>query len=194
MIKRILYFSLIFSLCCLTNCKDDTDQVTQAEVVILKNDGFQAGQSVQFQVGNKIGDQMASRLGPINETFSVKKVHLFWGGKDENEDFMLRIYQDNGTVDPGPELFSKQISLPANDTELQTIDLSREGIRVMGGGTIRVSVEMQSDGAPSIAKDEGSTRVNEKNFAKRKDGSWTLMDDSNLMGNWIIRAEIVKEI
>ena len=160
--------------------------------VILKNDGFVAGQAVGFQSAFRSGEIGASRFtppGPFPQ--QITRVQLLYGGGVPGPDTItLRIWDDSaGTADPGTPLFSADYVLDASDTVMQEIDLGAAALMV--SGPFRVGVQFQHDNVPSIARDTDGTNNPGSNFIY--DLTTTQWYDSSTVGvagDWVIRAGV----
>lgn len=162
----------------------------RAATITLQNDGFVSGDSASFQSGFASGEIGAATLGPVNETFQLTKIHFLFGPVGTADATVtVRIYMDSGTATPGAQIYNADYSItPANDA-MHEIDLTAENVTVLGGGSIRVGLEVQHAGAPGIARDDDGSIQPQRNWIFSQ-SSWTDSNDLGLQGDWIIRAEV----
>ncbi len=156
----------------------------------LRNDGFESGDTVQFQQGFVVGEIGASRLtATISCPCSLQHVDLLFGGVATTQPVTLRIWQDDGTSNaPGAPIFSADYSLVGSNTQMQQFDLSADGIVVPQ--SFRVGLEVQHSGLPSIAADTDLTITEERNFILADGFGWVRSSFFFLAGDWIIRATV----
>ena len=158
-----------------------------ASAELLRNDGWEDGQNAAFQGGFAVGEIGASRLVPTGSgPFALNDVELLFGGVSGQRTVTLRIWDDsNLTNNPGPEIFSGDYILTGANDAINVIDLSGEGIVI--NGPIRVGIEFQHSGLPSIARDDDGTIDITRNFIYTS-GTWFRSNLFGLTGDWIIRA------
>ena len=165
-------------------------RVAGAATTERKNDGFTDGSSAGFQGGFASGEQGASTLGPVNETFTVSKIRLLYGPDDAADTVTLNVYEDTGGADPGAILYTGDIQItPATDA-MSEVDLSAENVTMVGGGSIRVAFQFSHTGYPCIARDDDGSITPGRNWIYTN-GSWVLSGSQGLIGDWIIRADAV---
>jgi hypothetical protein len=121
----------------------------------------------------------------------VENVQFLFGGTEDTQTVTLIIYTESGDPVPGEVLFSSDYVLTGNNSAMQLIDLSFDDIAV-DGGSIRVSVQFQHDGLPSLAYDTdgivpGSSRLNVTDLG------WEEASSLGLIGDLIIRALVLVE-
>ena len=180
------------------SCKkeDKEIEVQKTQTVNLQIDGYTDGGDKNFIQTVLIGEEVAITLGPVNNTFQIVSVDFLFGGTGNNpvtRNIILKIYKDNGTVDPGDLLFSSNYTIASSLTVIHKIDISDENVKVSGGGSIRVSFEMTDEiGFPSFAQEYDGEYFITKNWIKEPNGTWKSNDTFGLNGNWVIRA-VVKE-
>jgi hypothetical protein len=164
-----------------------------AATIELKNDGFVDGANVSFMGGFAVGEQGASTLGPVNETFTVSKVRLLFGpGPGNPVTVTLNVFEDIGGSDPGAVLYMGDVQIiPASDA-MSEIDLSADNVTLVGGGSIRVAVQFQHGGPPAIARDDDGSIQAGRNWIYTL-GSWFDSQTLALTGDWIIRADAVTQ-
>ena len=160
-----------------------------AAIVLLQNDGFVDGASVGFQQGFAAGEQGAVTLGPVADSFQLNNVQLLFGPSGGAQTVTLRIFQDTGSPQPGPELFSGDFQLMPAPDSTQILDLSGEGL-ILGPGLFRVSIEFQHTGLPSIARDDDGTNTSGRNWINAQGIGWIASGTLGVSGDWIIRAEV----
>ena len=192
----IIYVALfmIFFISC--KKEDKEIEVQKTQTVNLQIDGYTDGGDKNFIQTVLIGEEVAITLGPVNNTFQIVSVDFLFGGTGNNpvtRNIILKIYKDNGTVDPGDLLFSSNYTIASSLTVIHKIDISDENVKVSGGGSIRVSFEMTDEiGFPSFAQEYDGEYFITKNWIKEPNGTWKSNDTFGLNGNWVIRA-VVKE-
>ncbi len=158
----------------------------------LQNDSFVPGGAVSAQQGFIVGEEAAATLGPIASTGTLDRVQLFLGviGAPAATNVTLKIYQEVGTTDPGPEIFSDTFVLNPSNTSLQDIDLSADNVVVNGGSTIRVSIQFDViPGGVGPAHDVGSV-VPDRSWINADGFGWTSAASLGVGGNWIVRATV----
>lgn len=158
-----------------------------AHAEVLRNDGWDDGESAGFQGGFVVGEIGAARLVPTEPGPSVLgSVELLFGGAAGQRTVTLHIWDDSAlTNNPGPEIFSGDFIVTGANDAINVIDLSGEGIEV--DGPIRVGIEFQHSGLPSIARDDDGTIDVTRNFIYTS-GVWFRSSLFGLTGDWIIRA------
>ncbi len=158
-----------------------------ASAEILRNDGWEDGQNAGFQGGFVAGEIGAVRLVPTEACpCALNTVDLLFGGGAGQQTVTLRIWDDSAlTNDPGPEIFSGDYILTGADDAINVIDLSPENIVI--NGPIRVGIQFQHSGFPSIARDDDGTIDVTRNFIFTA-GTWFRSNLFGLTGDWIIRA------
>jgi len=195
MLNKYAISLLLLSFVLLTSCKDESDDTPTAQTqnfeLIL--DTYKSGGDRQFQGGFLAGEEGAITLGPIDNTFQVKNVSFLFGGTGNTSverDVTLKIYKDNGAIEPGDMVFSKRYTINSSNDVFQEIDLSNQNVTIVGGGKIRVSLEMSAASFPSIARDDGGVFQVNRNWVKDVDNTWKTSEMFGMTGNWIIRASI----
>jgi hypothetical protein len=195
--KKFIPLLLLSVIILFSACKKDDDKAVQTETVELQLDKFMDGGNKTF-VGNlKTNEEAAVTLGPVSNTFQVTYVNFYFGGTGNtpvSKDVTLKIYKDNGSANPGALIFSGPYTMISSLTTLHNLDLRSENIKVSGGGSIRVAIEFEHDGFPSIAQDDGNDYDPLKNWIKDTNGAWASSDGLGLNGNYIIRATVEEEI
>jgi hypothetical protein len=158
-----------------------------ASAEVLRNDGWEDGENAGFQGGFVAGEIGAARLVPTESCpCALNTVELLFGGTTGQQTVTLRIWDDSNLTDnPGPELFSGDYLLTGADNAINVIDLSAEGITI--NGPIRVGIEFQHSGFPSIARDDDGSIDITRNFIFTS-GVWFRSNLFGLTGDWIIRA------
>ncbi len=162
--------------------------VGHAAIQILQNDGFVEDGSVGFQSGFVVGERGAVTLGPVGEAFQINKVQLLFGPSGTPETVNLMIFLDTGGDDPGTLLFEGEFDIQPSADAISELDISVEELQV-AGGSIRVALEFQHNGAPSIARDDDGSIQSGRNWIYTA-GTWFDSSDFGLEGDWIVRAEI----
>jgi len=142
-----------------------------------------------FQDGFVVDEIAAVRLQPdIPCPCRIQRVRLMFGGAVGEVPVVLHIWEDNGGLSPGTELYSAPLMLEANELILRDIELSVEAIEV--NGPFRVGIEFGAAGAPSVARDHDGT-VPGNNFIYTDSASWIDATSAVVPGDWIIRASIL---
>ena len=145
-----------------------------------------------FQDGFTAGEMAAVRLEPeIPCPCVITDLRLMFGGAAGSSAVTLMIWDDNGALEPGTELYSSAKVLEANDLSLNRIALAPAGVPV--NGPFRVGIEFSSAGAPSVARDHDGT-VPGRNFIYDEGGNWTDATTQGVPGDWIIRASVVPQV
>ena len=191
-----IIFVALFMIFFISCKKEEVVEVQKTKTVNLQIDGYTEGGSKNFIETISIGEEIAITLGPVSNTFQITSVDLLFGGTGNNpvtRNIILKIYKDNGTVNPGDLLFSSDYTIASSLTEIHKIDISDENIKISGGGSIRISFEMTDEiGFPSFAQEYDGEYFITKNWIKEPNGTWKSNDTFGLNGNWVIRA-VVKE-
>jgi hypothetical protein len=158
----------------------------------LQNDGWDSGQAAGFQAGFVAGEIAASRLVPSGPCpCPVTRVRFLFGGSETQQTITLRIWDDrSGTAVPGAELFTGDYQVSGADDQLQEIDLSTEGIAVLGA--FRVGIEFTHSGLPSVARDTDGIAL-DLNFVDAQGIGWVQSSLLGVTGDWIIRASVGAE-
>lgn len=163
-----------------------------ATAEILQNDGFQTGDEVGFQGGFVVGEEGAAELVTSNDgSWKLQRVLYLFGGATTQQTITLHIYQASADATPGTELFSGDYQVTGSNENISEIDLSGENVIV--SGAFRVSIELQHEGLPSIARDNDGTITANLNFLKAAGLGWVKSGDVGLTGDWIIRAEVTQQ-
>lgn len=154
---------------------------------ILQNDSWTEGQSANFQSGFAAGEIAASLLVPQQAgSQPLNNIHFLFGGEETLQTITLHIWQDTeGSNVPGAVIFSGEYALWGSNDAWHEIDLSGESLMV--DGPIRVGLEFQHAGAPSVARDNDGI-ISGRNFIYASDGNWYDSEVLGLPGDWIIRA------
>jgi hypothetical protein len=156
----------------------------------LKNDGFVGGAPVAFQAGFVAGEQAAVTLGPVDRSFQVRRVRLLYGGGTGAQFVTLHVAQENGMPAPGTEVYVGDFELTPSDTAVQELDISSANVR-LPAGSVRISIEFQADGLPSVARDGDGTITANRNWIYASGLGWTGSGSLGLTGDWVIRAEVL---
>ena len=91
---------------------------------------------------------------PITIPLVLKSISFLFGpeiGGDPDYYITLHIWEDSGDVDPSPLMYMNDFLVIGTDDTLHVIDFTGENIPV--DGPIRVGIEFQHDGLPSVATD-----------------------------------------
>lgn len=156
----------------------------------LRNDGFESGDAVLFQMGFAIGEIGASRLtATITCPCSVQYVDLLFGGTTATQIVTLRIWLDDGSSNsPGAPLFDADYELVGSNTEMHRFFLSADGVIVPQ--SFRVGVEFHHAGLPSIARDTDEPFAEDRNFILANGLGWVRSSLFGIDSDWIIRATV----
>jgi uncharacterized protein (TIGR03382 family) len=167
---------------------------TASADTLLKNDGFNTGDTAGFQSGFGAGEIGASRFIAPAAGRQLLRVQLLFGPTAVNRDITLKVYDDSaGTDIPGAELFSGDFTLTGSSSAFSEIDVSTMNIIVPM--QFRVGIQFQQAGAPQIARDTDGTVTAALNYIYGDFGGGLIWCKSpncplSLMGDWIIRAYI----
>ena len=168
-----------------------TASVASAQIE-LKNDDFQSNDAVTFHGGFGTGEIGAVRLIPVGvPPFYVVKVRFLFGPTAVTRTITLRIYDDSaGNTVPGAQVFTGEYDVTGSDMAFHEIDLTLDNVIVTG--PFRVGIEVQHDGAPSVANDTGGLNFANRNFLYWAAlSTWYLSGDLGVAGDWVIRADIL---
>lgn len=163
----------------------------RAVEVLLKNDGFVAGQPVGFMSGFVAGEAAASRLDPPGGgSWQVRRIQFLYGGATTTRTVTLKIWDDAaGTTAPGAEIYSGDHLLTGSDTALQEIDLVSANVVV--SAPFRVGLLFQDAGTPSVARDGDGTIQSTRNFIFSPSlPGWAQSSLFGLLGDWVLRAVV----
>lgn len=175
-------------------CAVLSSAAAQGAEIHLQNDSFvEDGGEVGWQGGFKTGEEGASRLGPVNEPFTIDSVQFLYGGLEPASDSVtLIIYEDTGAADPGQTLHNAAYELTPSNSALQTVDLSASNLLMPSGGSIRVSLQFSHESYPCIARDVGGIESG-RNWINDQTYGWIDSELAGLEGDWIIRATVITE-
>lgn len=160
-----------------------------AAELLLQNDGWIDGGQVFCQGGFVAGEEAAATLGPVNGTFTVKKIQFLFCGSGTTETLTLKIYLDGGNPSPGSVIYSADYQATGTGDFLQEIDLSGENVVAAGGGSIRVSFLFQHPGYPSVSRDDDGIQAG-RNWINAQGMGWIASSTLGLTGDWVIRAVV----
>ena len=191
--KQTILLAMIglFAFAC---AKEDAEIATKT--LLLQNDGYVDGGNRTFYGADQAGDETAVTLGPVSNNFQVTQVHFMWGGTGNNpvaSDIVLKIYEDNGAINPGNLVFSQTFQVLSSLTAIHNLDISSHNVKLDGGKRIRVSIESPHASLPGPAEESDGFYDNTKNWIKES-GSWKSNDGLGLDGNWVIRAQVEEEV
>lgn len=159
-----------------------------AGVELLRNDGWEPGDSAGFQSGFVANEIAAARLVPTGPCpCQVRSVTFLYGGAATERLVTVVIWDDNGSTAPGAVLFGKEYLLTGS-ANLQTIDLSAEGVLV--DGPFRIGLRFTGAGLPSVARDDDATIDPSRNFVLADGLGWVTSVSLGLTGDWILRATV----
>jgi MYXO-CTERM domain-containing protein len=158
-----------------------------AAEMTLQNDGWTDGGAVYCQAGFAAGEEGAATLGPVAQTFTIKKIRFLFCGDTLTRTVTLRIYLDSGNPNPGTEIYNGDYQVTGADDALQEMDLTGENVVVPGGGSIRVSLQFQHDGLPNISRDDDGITAG-RNWINAQGMGWVASSTLGLTGDWVIRA------
>lgn len=191
--KRFILYGLI--VLGLAACKKDEPEVA-TKTVLLQNDAYVQGGNRTFVGAANAGDEGAVTLGPVTNNFQITHIMFMWGGTGNNpvaSDVIVKIYDDNGAINPGSLLFSQSFQVLSSLTAIHNLDISGNNVQVDGGKRIRVSVESPHVSFPGLAEENDGIYDNTKNWIK-ENGTWKSNDGLGLDGNWVIRAQVEEEV
>ncbi len=159
----------------------------QAAPLVLQNDSFQSGDTVACQAGFATGEMGASTLGPVPEAFSIQAVRFLFGGSEDQVTITLHVYIDEGTPNPGPEIYASDFQVTGSNQAIQEIDLSGANLSLPAGSSIRVAVEFHHTGAPGLCRDDDGIQP-ARNWIYS--GTWVDSRIYGLQGDWVLRAVV----
>lgn len=155
---------------------------------LLRNDGWEPGDSAGFQGGFVADEIAAARLVPTGPCpCQVRSVAFLYGGAATQRLVTVVIWDDNGSTAPGEVLFGKEYLLTGSG-DLQTIDLQAEGVLV--DGPFRLGLRFTGAGLPSVARDDDATIDPARNFVLADGLGWVTSVSIGLTGDWILRATV----
>ncbi len=161
---------------------------TAAAQVELSNDGFDTGELATFHDGFVTGEIGASRFVAPDAGRQLLAVRFLFG-PDTTRTITLRVWDDTAGGDsPGAELFSGDYEIAAATDVMFEIDLTADDVVVTE--QFRVGIEVQHDGAPSIANDTDGLDAPARNFLLADGIGWGPSSDFLIAGDWIIRAVV----
>jgi hypothetical protein len=168
-----------------------------AEIEWLTNDGFGQGGEAYYQAGFIEGEIMASRFvpDPGQYPFEIQKIHVLVGdgasGGTEGG-FILHIWEDSGSLQPGPSLLIESYQLTADNDYFNEITL--ETPILITSGAFRVGLEFAADPPPSFNRDHDGLTYPNRNFIfaihPPTPAMWHYSSEFGLTGDWILRAGI----
>ena len=193
--KKILVFPILLIVLVFASCNEE---MQETQTVNLQIDGYSDGGNKNFVETTISGTEIAISLGTVSNTFQVTFINFLFGGAGNtptNREIILKIYKENGAIDPGTLLYSSNYTVSSSNTVMQTLDISDKSVTVSGGGSIRVSFEMTDEiGFPSFAQEFDGIYLDTKNWVKDPIGTWKSSDTFGLNGNWVIRATVEESI
>lgn len=160
-----------------------------AFAVELKNDGFMAGSQVSYQAGFAAGESGAVALTSPFSSAKVTTVRFLFGGATTMQTVTLTVWEDASGTAPGAVIYSGDVVLTGNDSAMQEVDLSGENVTV--STAFRVGLTFQHAGLPSIAVDTDGLSGSNRNFIQAQGVGWLGAATLGLMGDFVIRAEVV---
>lgn len=156
----------------------------------LQNEKFGTGGKASFVSILKPGDEVAVVLGPVDQPFRVTKIFFLFGGSSGKGIVTLKVYQDVGTADDGGVLFTASFEVQGSDAAFQEVDLAQVGgVVAVPGGNVRVSIQVQHAGLPSLGFDTSANAIPGRNWINRS-GVWSDIGTAGIRGNGIIRATV----
>ncbi len=163
-----------------------------AAIQTLQNDSFVDGSLTYFQEGFVADEFAAVTLGPVSESFTVRKVLLLFGPDSTagTATATLTLWTETGVADPGAELYSADIGFTPSSSAMHEIDLVGEGITVTGPASIRVGIGMQHTGYPSVARDNDGASAPGRNWIRAEGMGWVGAAVFGVAGDWVIRLEV----
>ncbi len=168
----------------------------QAEVLLLKNDSYTDGGG--FTCNQGIGPEyyIAAKFTapPSAYPYTVDKILVFTCTQGVQGTFYVDIWQDNGTLSPGPLLWSSSngYSIGGANAGFNIIDLSGEPIPppTITTGTIRVGLYAAFfTVGPGFGIDTDGV-VSQRNLVMLANGTWHFSESLAVAGDWIFRVEI----
>jgi hypothetical protein len=165
----------------------------------LQNDSFSGTGSVTCQTGFIQGEIAAARFAalPSDYPFRIEKVQVLVCPGSTQNDFVLKVWQDDGVSrDPGVLLHEEIYTLFGSDSALNEVDLALENI-VINADSVRIGFEYFFSGPPpGFANDLGGHVVPQPNFiyAVSPIIRWFYADEVGVDGDWILRLVIETEV
>ena len=160
----------------------------------LRNDSYVDGGSKTFIGGFVAGETAEVQFGPLSNKSTIKKIQFLYGGVASGPvDVVLRIYRYGGISSPSPIVFSNTYSITPDDNLMQEIDFSGELVQFAAGQSMRISLEKTSSGLPFIARDEDGVSAVNGNWIQTG-GTWYTSSSLGIVGDFIIRAVVEKEL
>ncbi len=167
----------------------------------LQVDGFVSGQAAGFQAGFVAGEIAAVVLTPPPGVWFVTKVQFLFGGSSTaTRDITAHVWDGPpvlqggtnplGLYDaPTAELYTADFSVTGSDTGLQELTIDPVPVT----GSFVVGIELQTAGLPSLARDDDGNINGPANFILADGVGWLRSNSPfiGLVGDWIIRAEII---
>lgn len=161
-----------------------------ADVYTLFNDSVEDGDEVAFQQGFASGESAGVTLGPVSDTFTVRKVQFLFGPAGPPVTVNVAVHADVGTDTPGALLYQGNYEITPADNALHEIDLTGEDVEHIGPGSIRVVIGVMHDGAPGVARDEDGCQRGLNWIELASPSSWVSSCEQGVEGDWVVRAEI----
>jgi MYXO-CTERM domain-containing protein len=162
----------------------------RAAEVELQNDGFVDNGQAACQDGFRVGDHGASSF-THDEPYTLTSVRFLFCGADTSEAITLHVYREEGTPEPGAELYVADFQVQGAEDAMSELDLSGEDIVFDAGEAFRVSIEVQHNGAPAIARDtDGDIQPGVNWIYDTLTGAWGDSQSFGLTGDWVIRARV----
>ncbi|MBN2055569.1 hypothetical protein JW905_11640 [bacterium] len=164
-----------------------------AEFKWLQNDGFSMGGMAYYQMGFVATEICAATYTPFMGDYPVKlsTVRILvqdGAGGSASRDFVLRVWEDSGTTQPGALLLEETRTLTAS-TNWQDVDIAGHNI-IVSSGSIRVGFEFTGAPPPSFCRDADGTITPHRNLIKLDIGTWVWAESLGLQGDWILRLGV----
>jgi len=165
--------------------KDGGDNWTSFSTqYIFRNYYFQPG----FEKEDRFASVFEVDTSNLHLPFSIDTVRTYIG-KDDSAPFILQIWQDNGTEDPGDLIFTKTHELTGDSAHFTDIDLTSDSIKV-DSPSFRIGFTFETQTSLSIGRDARGINEGRNLIYRDTQGGWHFSEESGLGGNWIFRVKV----
>ncbi len=174
-----------------------TASASQAEVLILQNDSFTDGGTLNCNQGVETDTYLAAKFTapPTAYPYTIRSVRVLTCQATSGLQgaFVVDIWHDTGALNPGPLLWSSYPNgyiIGGAPPGFSVIDLSGEPIPPITSGTIRVGLYAVSiEPGLGFGVDTDGI-VPQRNLVMLSNGIWKYSENAGLTGDWIFRLEI----